>query len=322
MSLRLTPPEPVDVVSAEEVRAIIATTDRELAELERAVSEAMEIAESAEARAREAGADGRASMWAMLRMQRFLDGLRGETEAEVTALLDVARGRARVRLEEARAEADAILNRATPRDLVPELAPMPATELAGEAPVEALEAPVVEAPLVVVPQVVEPPLAEEAVADEPAADTDDVAFAPTAPAPETNGHVVGPTALVVDDLAPVEERVSEPFYGLPDGEQPYVPQDTAAPPVEHAIDGAPERWDMVLPATQSPAAVVEADATAPAMYAADHTEAAPTYANAQPDFWPTENPAPRKRRFRIPISAVLEVLAVLLILVFILLRLS
>src|SRR5215467_6360099 len=108
MSLRLTPPEPVDVVSAEEVRAVIATTDRELAELDREVQAALGDAESAEALAREAGVDGRASTWAMLRMQRFLDGLRSETDIEIIELLDVARTRARARLEEARAEADRV----------------------------------------------------------------------------------------------------------------------------------------------------------------------------------------------------------------------
>ncbi len=44
-------------------------------------------------------------MWAMVRMQRFFDGLRNEVEQEVQLIGDLARRRARIRVDEAHAEA-------------------------------------------------------------------------------------------------------------------------------------------------------------------------------------------------------------------------
>jgi len=332
MSLRITPPEPVDVVSADEVRAIIGATDRELAELDREVQSALATAESAESLAREAGVDGRASTWAMLRMQRFLDGLRGETEAEIIALLDVARTRARKRVDEARAEADAMLAQGTPTSeaIAAPVPPVPPVDTPPVvAPPQPEPSPVEQWPPVVAMPVVPAPEPEPTSAETPSVAAESAA-APEAPeadapvryadydagqfasAPEPNGHVVA---------APVDEHI-EPYESAAYHDVHGVDDHGAEAAVAPVVYDAPEQWDALIPGTPSAAAAVAVDHTAPTVLPADQTIAAPVYGDVPPEFWPEEKPVERKRRFRVPISAVLEVIAVLLILVFILLRLS
>ena len=101
-------PGTVDLVPANEVWEIITAADRELASLERRAREAAREADEAEQRAREAGIDGCASRWAMVRLQWFLDDLRSEADDQVDRLRDVARQRARRRIDEAEEEASRV----------------------------------------------------------------------------------------------------------------------------------------------------------------------------------------------------------------------
>ncbi|MCU1457414.1 MAG: hypothetical protein JWL73_1506, partial [Actinomycetia bacterium] len=74
--LRLPEPEHFDFVSEEQVRGLIATTERELSVLIRRVAEAGADAELARDQAEAAGVDPRLSTRTMLRLQHFLDSLR------------------------------------------------------------------------------------------------------------------------------------------------------------------------------------------------------------------------------------------------------
>src|SRR5262245_60092988 len=102
---RLTPPDPVDLVPADSAQASIAETTREVAQLQREAELATLAADAAEARAAEAGVDGRAATWALVQMQRFLDGLRADVERDAQSIRDLAKERARIRLDQARTEA-------------------------------------------------------------------------------------------------------------------------------------------------------------------------------------------------------------------------
>jgi hypothetical protein len=97
-----------------------------------------------------------------------------------------------------------------------------------------------------------------------------------------------------------------------------------------AVDLTPVAVEHDVPEVV-PVAVVDVVAPEPVNGAAPagaHTVVDPYMesipASADPEFWPEPEPEPTRKRWyrRIPLSAVLEVLAVILILVFILLRLS
>jgi hypothetical protein len=209
-------PESLDLVAVGNAPAI-ADGSRELADLRREAELAELAAETATARAAEVGVDGREATWALVQMQRFLDGLRADVERDVQAIRDLASDRARIRVERAQAEA---------------------ARIRGDAP--------------------------------------PVAFA-------------APTVV---------HRVPPPV--------PVVP---ATPPAVSTFDRT-----VVLPEVPSAADPVVVDPL-------DDDRAVP----ATPVFWsepPARRARRRRRRLRVPLSAVLEVLAVLLLLVFILLRLS
>jgi hypothetical protein len=114
---RLDPPVALDLVPAEHVREIIATTDVELTQLERSAADARAAAEHAEHAASEAGLDSESSAWTMVRLQRFLDGLRDETQREVDTMLELARQQAMMRRAEGRAggEQDELPKRPMPQ---------------------------------------------------------------------------------------------------------------------------------------------------------------------------------------------------------------
>src|SRR5262245_6507370 len=111
---RLTPPEPVDLVPVERVRELIARTQRELTDLGNAAEASVAEADELEAHTQDAGLDDQTSTWTMVRLQRFLDDLRAESDSDVAAIVQVARQRARIRLDEARAAAAAIRAGAPP----------------------------------------------------------------------------------------------------------------------------------------------------------------------------------------------------------------
>lgn len=250
--VRLAPPEPVDLVPAEEVSELIAATDRDLAEMELRVEQARGAADEAEGWLRESGVDEQASTWTLVRLQRFVTELREEAHRDANDVIELATHRAALRHSEAQAEiarhrSEPAIGRdtATPFGAVPYRVP--------------------------VPQVHEfvAPAVEPAIAADPPQEPVLVA-APVAP------------ITVVPFPGPAVEEADETPEVVPVLLAPPEPAVHAAVEPDHDHDGA-------------------------------HTG----------DFWqPEVEAATRRRRFRLPLSAILEVAAVVLILVFILLRLS
>jgi hypothetical protein len=308
---RLSPPEPFEIVSASEVREIIEATDRELSELETRAADATTAADAAERRARDADADNATATWAMVRLQHFLDNLRAENARDIEIILDVADQRARLRRDEARAEVERIRERALAVTPEPELSREPALLDTHEPPRP--ETVVVAAPL--------PPPPPEADL------RPDVESEPPAPEPEP-----------VETLDPGQiAAYAPPTVPLPssgNGSTPeHVLTTTAlADPLSTDVWAKPAVATVGALAVPAPAAAPAVPAEAPAPAPAqvpDATQAldgsAPASPSTEQEFWPQQaEPAAKKRSFlkRIPVSAVLEVLAVILILVFILLRLS
>lgn len=312
MPVRLSPPELVDLVPAERVREIIALTDRDIAELERRANEACGEADQAELRAQESGVDGRSSTWAMVRMQRFLDGLRSEGERDAQALRDLAHERAELRLSDARAEAARIRGEVTP---APTVAPAPSAAtvapavIAYVAPAPSPAPPVQpEAPAdIAAPVVVPMPVPAARNTDVPAVDPRAVDVA------ASNGSalalVLAPPVedeRAVDDDPEVEELTSiDDLLRVPE----VAADETPVPSVD-------------LPAAEQPAPASSSPTGGTAVLVAPQEAPAADAAAPASEFWPQQETKPKKGLRRIPVSAVLEVLAVLLILVFILLRLS
>jgi hypothetical protein len=110
----LGPPDPVELVPAASAHATITNTTRDLAQLRREADLARLAAYAAEGRAAEAGVDGQSATWALVHMQRLLDELRADVERDVQTLRDLAKDRARVRLDQARAEAAHIRGGSSP----------------------------------------------------------------------------------------------------------------------------------------------------------------------------------------------------------------
>ena len=96
---RLTPPRPVELVPPDEAGAIIDGAHRELAELEARAERVRVMAEETRARADREGADERASAWAIVRLQRFLDGLREEAEHDARVVVMAAQRSASIVLD-------------------------------------------------------------------------------------------------------------------------------------------------------------------------------------------------------------------------------
>jgi hypothetical protein len=82
------------VVPADEVRAIVEATDRELRALEDRLAAATAAADAAEAEARAAGVSEGSSVRSMIELQQVLEQLRVRAEEDADRLLDAARGRA------------------------------------------------------------------------------------------------------------------------------------------------------------------------------------------------------------------------------------
>lgn len=268
---RLAPPEPVDLVPADEVSELIAAADRDLTELELRVEQATAAADEAEGWVRESGVDEQASTWTLVRLQRFVTDLREEADRDAHDVIEVATHRAALRHSQAQAE-------------IARLDRKPADD--GSAGPFTIEMPFAVAPY----RIGVPPVPEPA----PAQDAADIAAAPVmfvAPvAPDAPATPVAPVGFLPG--ANVDEELHEA---------------------------------AAVAAAAAPVAVVDPLVEpAPAPAVAEAPPSAPGHGGAETaDFWPPE-PATtaRQRRFRLPLSAILEVAAVVLILVFILLRLS
>jgi hypothetical protein len=90
-STELVPPKPVDLVAADEVEPVlVAEHDRLLELAARAVELRVEAAD-AEARLAQDHVDRDASLWMLVRFQRFLAEIRDEAEADADARLTLAR---------------------------------------------------------------------------------------------------------------------------------------------------------------------------------------------------------------------------------------
>jgi hypothetical protein len=296
---RLDAPTRSDLLPVEEVDALIQAADRELSTLERDAAEATAAADAMQQRVVDEGADERSSSWAMMQLRRFLDGLSDEVDREVAALIDVADRWAKQRVSEARAEAEAVRLRprtpAEPAELEPEaLTPTFGGKVAQPEPTIAPQ-PVVEA--------VPAPFTPVVVHAEPVA--------------------VAPVATPVVELSPttftpaIPEVIEEPLTANAAAPAP-APVDSDASPV---AEPAPLAW------TETPVTEGEAHATSTATSPSAELDEGrdASVAGTGDAFWQgaEREKKPKKSRFRrIPWTAVLQVIAVLAILVFILLRLS
>jgi hypothetical protein len=278
-------PIALDIVPASEVGDLIDATDREFSKLEQEAARASAAAREAEARAAEAGVDPKSSTWTMVRLQRFLDTLHAEARRDAEATIAVAHQQARMRIDDARVRSSRA-GQPAPEAFVP------ATQRRVDRPSPP-------------PADARPPVP---VASEPPPKP--VAVEPSPPKVGTNGH--GPVATVA---APSAQPVRGDDMTVPPVSAPrVVPPVVAAPVVAAPVVAAP----VVVPpaATQVVAPpVVTPQAAAPAPPQAQAPAPAVQVAAA---------PMPKKKGplRRLPIAAILEVIAVLLVLVFILLRLS
>jgi hypothetical protein len=269
-------PSPVELIAADEVRRVIADVDLRLATLERKAAESRATADELERRAEVEGVGAEASTWAIVRLQRFLDGLRAEAEQDAATIVAAARKGADARIEEARADAAHVRHAASanydPGPVAPRVTAM-----------ERFDAPPV------LPTPVAVPVSNPVVATEVTAVVD----------AQANGYHEGDAG---DDVrwapmgVPVEAATNGAATSAP-------PQPSSAPAASVYAPPAP----APVPAF-APEPVPEPPAAPPVELTASV---------------PTPEPTRRKRFLRgFPISAVLEVLAVLLVLLFILLRLS
>src|SRR5262245_42220140 len=103
--LRVAVPAPLELVPADEVQRLIEQIDSEFHDMEQRAARATALADHAEERAASLGMDERGTPWAMASLHRFIGDWRAQVEAESRSILEAARIGARVRLDEARAEA-------------------------------------------------------------------------------------------------------------------------------------------------------------------------------------------------------------------------
>jgi hypothetical protein len=276
---------PVELVSLDEVQALITQFDAEISELEERAAQATSAAEQCEARASLLDLSGQNRTWAMASLQRFLAEWEQEVGAEARSIVEGARSGARLRIDEAHAEA-ARLRRAYGEQ--PFLRPL-----------DAFAEPDVPKPDSVEP--VELPGTTPAIAVEPAASAVEVPAVSLVVSPEAPA----PTPAMAE--SPATEGSSGVTMVMP------LP--------EHPNGSAPADSDEdVIFGMAAPAVPVPTPVERPAESQEEPEASSP---DRQDDFWPATQAPRRKSLFRrIPVSAVLEVLAVVLVLVFILLRLS
>jgi hypothetical protein len=305
---RLTPPAPFEVVSGEQVGHIIEATDREFVELERRAAEVRAEADEATRRAEAAGVDPNSSTWTMVRLQRFLDGLRDEAQRDAAATIEVARHRARLRVEEARegngrsSSAPSMTPFVVPTVPVEPFtsawAPSPddsALPLARDVPDPGQQAMATGAAVAGLGAVAT--VARED--DASALSTPQTSAAPPPIAPFVGADPAGSQAsAAVPTASVVASEVHQ-----------FAPEALSGAPVD---DLAPPTFEAWAPPPSVPAAVAPTVA-----FTEERTSEKKGKRRA-----PKPPKAKGHKARRIPVSAMLEVVAVLLILVFILWRLS
>jgi hypothetical protein len=345
-ALKPSPPTPVDVVSAQEVNGLISETERQLAALEAERAEAETAAAWAERRARAEPLDPELHQWAAEQLNRFLDQLRTEHEAEMRVLLSTAEARARQCVAHARSEADFIISYAraiteTRRADASEQSASTAASVFHSGPTPEARPPVTAAATEPIP--LAPSLLD--AADDPPP------VAPTGPV-QVLTPPVGPTPHPVAAPAPAPSEVPDRRPPQPDPSTAAVAAAPAVhPTAEPAPAGdapvpAPPRFDAddAPPTARDGAAAPAAVASDPSVHPPDTAPSAspPGPSDAAPPpptgdgpgrpgpggpeeqgFWPQE-PESKFRRFtrRIHGLAILQVLAVLVILVVVLLRIG
>jgi hypothetical protein len=316
---RIVPPQPLEFVSADYVRALVEGTDREFADLEERATAARAEAEAAESGLHDRGIDPEISSWAMVQLQRYLESLRDEVARESDTTLALARQLADHRVREAAAEAAHLRSlsypEASPTPAAPEEAPMPDAALR---PTFGTTPPIVEPTPLVAPPPVSTPLGESSPrAVEESDEAASPSLVPGVAAEEYEPHAAATPVAPTETEPPGSPRVAWVA-------DPLVPE-VATAKRQPVADELPP--DMAPTGSLSAAAVSSGPAPdvpgTPAV--AQPSYAAP--AHPQPQYVAAEPvaPAPRKRRRALggfPVYAILEILAVLLILVFILMRLS
>jgi hypothetical protein len=294
--------EPVELVPSVDVDALIADAHDEFSRLEDRAAEASAAADQAEARARAQSIDPASAPKAMAKMQQFIAQWRGDVDAEAERIVEAARAGARIRVDEAKAEVDRI-RRARLLDTQTDQRSAPVVDelrVPAVAPPPPVFTPVAGPQFLDVPNLPQAPGIDDGIAD---ADAESAAL------------------FSRDDAVAPEMSVLPAVVDQTGSQSPVVGHDaTMAPPVTPDEPVAP---DAVAPQAAPVPAIAAAVTPAPDTLVADAP--VPDAPAPEAGFWAVTEEAPKKRRRflgRIPLSAVFEVLAVLLILVFILLRLS
>jgi hypothetical protein len=357
---KLPKPQALDVVPASEVGALIEETDRVFVDLERELQAVNAEAAEVEALAAVEGIDPSASTWTMVRLQRFLDDLREEARRDAAATIGVAEQRVRVeRADALQARGLAVAPApafAPPTTTAPTDVPRPVpTSDPGAGPVVIDDEPT----SVVAPSTVAAGgLVFAATASEPRsrpvaeAHANGNGFAPQVPSVRTAGAldasapvqapvVARETSTGIVDAAPVVVTPLTPLFGDPAPPPAPAPQPATAPQSASPLDGdgdfwqpngtAPITFDQAAPpliVPVPPAPPQDGVESAPATEAHDGKRSKRRSKKQKAPKPPKAQKPPKDRRGvgsvakKLPVAAILEVIAVLLILVFILLRLS
>jgi len=327
---RLTLPESLDIIPASEVSQLIEATDSDFAEVESRARAAVDEADRAEAEARDAGLDTEDATWSMVRLQSFITSLREEAERDAAATIEVARHRARVRLQDAAVEAEQIrqglapvlVNGSTP----PAGFAAPAVGDPARIPTEDIEVhEVPHASSVPTGAPVEPTSTRVSPTPVPASAITHAAPMTASWPQDAFPHPHAQSGTTVKVAAPVAAAavaMSAPPSAPPAPPEPVAPSGPDPRADDHAWLFAHE-----AEAASAPGGVDDQSSFLDEELFAAPVEAAPAPRQPAPEQPPMAQPVPAaptrpRRRGRIPVSAILEVLAVLLILVFILLRLS
>ena len=299
-SLRAPRPEAMELIDADRVGDLLTSTEQRLRDLEEEANRTVAAAADAEGAAEKVEADPASTTWTLVRLQRFITDLRNEAVRDAETIIEVARQHANIRVDEARLMAERGIDPSTvelearrrvpPPTVVPDppTAPVPPAPIVVQAPVPPAPAPGAASPVMpVVPVVAVPPTA---------------LVPPTAPVPP---------------VAPVAAPPAPPVAASPVA--PVIPAAVvAAAAMPAAAPVAP-----VPPAPVPPVApVVPVAPVAPTAPVISPTPVAPEPAPIEPVATPTPTAKKKRKKRFLPFSVVLEVLAVVLLLVFIVLRLS
>ena len=315
-SLRAPRPEAMELIDADRVGDLLTSTEQRLRDLEEEANRTVAAAADAEGAAEKVEADPASTTWTLVRLQRFITDLRNEAVRDAETIIEVARQHANIRVDEARLMAERGIDPSTvelearrrvpPPTVVPDppTAPVPPAPIVVQAPVPPAA---VVPPVPVIP--VAPPVPPAPVAASPVMPVVPVvAVPPTAPVPP-----VAPVAAPVPPAAPPAPPVAASPLA------PVIPAAVvAAAAMPAAAPVAP-----VPPAPVPPVApVVPVAPVAPTAPVISPTPVAPEPAPIEPVATPTPTAKKKRKKRFLPFSVVLEVLAVVLLLVFIVLRLS